>query len=31
MKEIAFIGIAIVAAIGAFLILRKKTGDDCIP
>ncbi len=31
MKEVILIGIAILAAIGSFFLLRKKTGEDCIP
>ena len=31
MKEFILIGIAILAAITAFFILSKKTGEDCIP
>jgi hypothetical protein len=31
MKEFILIGIAILAAIGAFFVLSKKTGEDCIP
>ncbi len=31
MKEIVLIGIAVLAAIGAFFILHKKTGEECIP
>ena len=31
MKELILIGIAILAAIGAFFILSKKTVEDCIP
>jgi hypothetical protein len=31
MKEFVFIGIAILAAIGAFFLLSKKTGENCIP
>lgn len=31
MKELILIGIAILAAIGAFFLLHKKAGEDCIP
>ena len=31
MKELVVLGIAIAAAIGAFFVLYKKSGDDCIP
>jgi hypothetical protein len=31
MKEFVFIGIAIAAAIGIFVLISKKTGSDCIP
>jgi hypothetical protein len=31
MKEFVFIGIALAAAIGAFVLIAKKTGSDCIP
>jgi len=31
MKEFVFIGIAIAAAIGAYVVIAKKSGSDCIP
>lgn len=31
MKEFVFIGVAIAAAIGAFILISKKTGSDCVP
>lgn len=31
MKELVFIGIAVLAAIAAFFLIAKKSGADCIP
>ncbi len=31
MQEILFIGIAVAAAIGTFVLVSKKSGNDCIP
>jgi len=31
MKEFILIGIAVLAAIGAFFLLFRKSGEDCIP
>ncbi len=31
MKEFIFVGIAIMAAIGAFVLINKKTQSDCVP
>jgi len=31
MKELGLIGIAVFAAIGAFVLLSKKSGEECIP
>ncbi len=31
MKEIIYIGIAIAASIGTFVLVSKKTGNDCVP
>lgn len=31
MKELAFIGIALAAAIGTYVLIAKKSGGDCIP
>ena len=31
MKEFIFIGIALLAAAGTFVLINKKTSSDCIP
>jgi hypothetical protein len=31
MQEILFIGIAVAASIGTFVLVSKKSGNDCIP
>lgn len=31
MKELVFIGVAVVAGIAAFVALHRKTGGDCLP
>lgn len=31
MKEMVFIGAAVLAGIAAFVALRRKTGGDCLP
>jgi len=31
MQEIIFIGIAIAASIGTFILVSKKTGNECVP
>ena len=31
MKEMLFIGVAVLAGITAFVALRRKTGGDCLP
>lgn len=31
MKEIIFIGIAFAASIATFVLVTKKTGNDCVP
>jgi hypothetical protein len=31
VKELILIGIAVLAAIGAFVLISKKSGADCIP
>ena len=31
MKEILFIGVAVLAALAAFVLLHRKTGGDCLP
>ena len=31
VKELVLVGIAILAAIGAFILISKKSGADCIP
>jgi len=31
VKELILIGIAVVAAIAAFVLISKKSGADCIP
>jgi len=31
MKEFVLIGIAILAAIGTFVLISKKSSADCVP
>jgi len=31
MKEFIFIGAALMAGIGAFALIMRKQGNDCIP
>jgi hypothetical protein len=30
-KELIMIGVAVLSAIGAFLLISKKSGADCVP
>jgi hypothetical protein len=31
MREMMLIGAAILAAIAAFVMIRRRAGDDCLP
>lgn len=31
MKELLFIGVAILAGLAAFVALQRKTGGECLP